>query len=887
MKQPKLNPPKVAQKLLLLFLRNDLAEEVTGDLDERFDRIQKSSSSLKAKIDYWFQVINYLRPFALRKGRLQTFMHYAMFQNYFKIGWRNIVKYKAFSAINVFGLALAMSVCMLIILMLADQYRFDKFNTKGDRIYRVLTSTYATSPEPLATAIKSEYAVAEETTRLTPGPAGDAVYNDQLTEMRGYFADPAFFKIFSFELERGNATTALQLPNSVVITQKIAAKLFGDEDPLGKSFDFADRKLSFPLPHTGSGAPPANWGSFTVTGVIDESKYKSHLEFDVLMSESSRQALESKNLLRVGDGDNWEWYFRTYSFVLLREDKTEQDLVTALKDLVTRKYANIKSEQTKDIAFIPQKLADVQLGLSGNDTTHRLPMIGYYFLIILASVIMLTACFNYTNLSVARALTRAKEIGVRKVTGAGRRSIVFQFLSESMMTSLLALIMAVGLLYVLTPSFKNLWVNNYLNLELPSSPGVYLIFVGFALLIGLIAGAYPAFYLSKYNPIKALKNPGVGSRGKLGMRKVLSVSQFVISLFFITTSILVFNQFKYFIEFDYGFKTENIVNVELQGVKYDKLKNALSTIPEITMISATDIIPGMDKNNGMDLIKPGTKEDYVRTAVLNTDENFLSNLSVNMLAGKTLSPTDSGSSSILISHKALEKLGFQTPHDAVGQLIQTRWDNQQVQIAGVFEDFTYRMLINTRETNPIVLRNWSGGFEYLNVKIASPDVKGTLAKIEQEWKKIDPVHPLKYEFFDSQLASMYQGVFDLISILGFIAFLAIVISCLGLLGMATYTSERRTKEVGIRKVLGAPDWSIAKLLSKEFMNMLLLAIVIGAPLSYLINNLWLRFLTHRVEFGFGTVIIGSLILVVLGILTVGSQTLRASKTNPVESLKSE
>ena len=887
MNKKKQHPPKAAQKLLLLFLRNELAEEVIGDLEEQFDRMLNRKSVLSAKLNYWFQVLNYLRPFAIRNRRIQNVMHYAMFQNYIKIGWRNIVKYKAFSAINVFGLALAMSVCMLIILMLADQRRYDAFHEKGDRIYRITLSTnYATTPIPLASTLRTDYTVTEATTTLCPGPAGDATYKDKLAEMRGYFADPSFFTIFSFELEKGNPATALQQPNTAVISQELAYQLYGNDDPIGKTFDFSDRQLSFPQEGSGVGAPPVSWGTYTVTGVIDESKYKSHLKFDVLMSAASQASLIAAK--KMEDRSNiWDWYYTPYTFVLLKEDKQLPALQAALDDLALRTYTDKKNEVTKDLRFIPQKLSDVQLNLKGNDTNNRLPRVGYQFLIILASIIMLTACFNYTNLSVARALTRAKEIGIRKVTGARSGSIVIQFLSESVITSLIALVLATGFLYLLAPAFKKLWLNKFLNFELPTTPEVYVAFFAFALLIGLIAGIYPAFYLSKYNPVKALKSLGVSHRGRLGVRKTLSVSQFIISLFFITTSVLVYRQFSYFMQFDYGFKTENIVNVELQGVEFEKLKHSLSSVPEVSMISGTDIIPATGTNNGMEIIRHGTQAEYIQTNVLHTDESFLDNLGVKIIAGRKLPSREEGSNYIVISRKALEKLGFNYPQDAVGQTVEARWSNEQLVIAGVFEDFTYKMLINTRQINPIVLRNQPAAFQYANVKIASPDPMGTIKKLEAEWKKIDPIHPFKYEFFDQQLAAMQQGVFDLVMILGFIAFLAIVISCLGLLGMATYTTERRTKEIGIRKVLGAEDFTIARLLSKEFIIMLGFAVFIGAPLSYIVNNLWLRQLTTRVEFGLGTILIGVLILLGMGMLTIGSQTFRASKANPVNSLKSE
>lgn len=810
-----------------------------------------------------------------------------MFQNYFNVGIRNILKYKVFSFINVFGLAVAMSVCMLIILMLADQGRYDVFHTKKDRIYRILSNTYATTPYPLASALKAEYPIVEETTNLTPGVGGDVTYQEKLADMRGYFAEPSFFRIFSFELEKGDQATALVLPNSMVISSELANQLFGDENPIGKVVEFSDRQLPFPQEFTGIGAPAVSWGSYAITGVIDETKFKSHLKFDVLVSSSSTPSLIAEKKLEDRT-NSWEWYYRTYTYVLLDANKNENDLAQALTDLVARKYADIHAEQTKDFKLLPQKLSDVQLGLAGNDTNNRLPLFGYYFLAGLALVIMISACLNYTNLSIARALTRAKEIGVRKVTGALRKNLVVQFLSESIITALIALVMAILLLFFLVPAFKGLWVNKYLNFELPSMASVYLVFMGFAILIGIIAGIYPALYLSKYQPIKALKNLNTVSPGKLGMRKVLGVSQFVISLFFITTSILIYNQFKHFLAFDYGFNSKNIVNIELQGLDYQKLSNELRDVSGVTTISASDLIPSTGTNNGSQLRKAGSDDEFNQGGILITDENFIDNLGIKLLAGKPLPPAgESSDRFILVNEAAVKSLGYNFPAEIIGEVFETKWGNEQLEVIGVVTDFRYKLLLNEDEIGPLIMRNQPKHFEYLNVQLSTTDLMSTMASLESKWKKVDPLHPFKYEFFDEQLQATHQAIFDVVSILGFIAFLAIVIACLGLLGMATYTAERKTKEVGIRKILGAKEFSIALLLSKGFLRMLIVSIVIGAPLSYFINNLWLQKLPNRVEFGFGTVILGTCVLLVLGLITIGSQTLRASRSNPVDALKIE
>jgi putative ABC transport system permease protein len=889
------NPPRFILQFFRWFCHPELKSYIEGDLmelyDERINEFGKSKADRKFIVD----VLLLFRPGIIRPSKGVHYRNdYSMFRNYFKVGVRNILKYKTFSFINIFGLAVAMSVSMLIILMLMDQNRYDQFHEKKNRIYRILSNyenskqPYATSPYPLAAALKSEYPIVEETTNLTPGPAGDATYNQHMVEMRGYFADPAFFRVFSFKLENGDDETALTRPNSIVISRVIANKLFGSEDPVGKVIEFSDRQLSFPLRFDGVGAAAVNWGNFTVTGVIDESAYKSHLKFDVLMSSSSRQALINEK--KIEDlNNNWEWYFRCYTYVLLNSGRNEDDLSKALGDLVAHKYKDIKAEHTKGFVLLPQALGDIQLGLSGNDTDNRMPGLGYYLLTVLATVIMLSACLNYTNLSVARALTRAKEIGVRKVTGANKRALVTQFLSESIITSLLAMIMAVVLLFtVIKPGFQSLWVNRYLEFELPASFSTYVVFVAFGVAIGTIAGFYPAFYLSSYQPIKALKNLGSVTSGKLGLRKVLSVSQFVFSLFFITTSILIFNQFKHYMEFDYGFDAKNIVNIELQGADYKKLMNELNSVTGISTISASDLIPATGRSNGNELKKTGSTDEYTSTNVLIADENFTNNLGLKIIGGKNLRPSGEASDRlIVVNEQFVKKLGYKFPAEAIGAVFESKWGNEQLEIVGVVENFRYNMLVNSDEIKPVMIRNQPSQFQYLNVRISSTDMTGTIAKLEQKWKKIDPLHPFKYEFYDDQIISTHKGIFDVVSILGFIAFLAILIACLGLLGMATFAAERRKKEVGIRKVLGAQELRIAFLLSKEFIQVLAMSICIGAPSSFIINNLWLQKLPNRVEFGAGTVLIGTFVLLMLGILTIGSQTLRASKANPVDSLKME
>jgi putative ABC transport system permease protein len=813
-----------------------------------------------------------------------------MLKNYLKVGIRNLLKYKAFSFINVFGLALAMSVCMLIILMLVDQTRYDQFHINKERIYRILSDDlnspfpYASTPVPLASALKSNYSLIEASTHLIRGVGGEATYQEKTFEMRGFFSDPSFFEVFSFELENGNSEQALASPNSMVITRELADNLFHNEEPLGKTVEFVDRGLHY-LGGYRNEPPPTPWGSFVITGVIKKTDYKSHLKFDVLVSSTSMPLLVSGN--KIEDlGANWQNFYECFTYALVIDGKEEADLDNALGNLTKRQYAQL--EFLKEFKLRSQKLTEINPGIfTANPTSFSMPRIGYYVLSVLALIIMVSACLNYTSLSIARSLTRAKEIGVRKVTGADRKALVFQFLSESILTAFFAAVMAAILLLFISPAFESLWINQYLHFDLHSSASVYLIFLGFGLLIGSVAGLYPAFHLSGYQPVKALKNNEGMRSGKWGIRRVLNVSQFVISLLFITTCILIFNQFRHFLEFDYGMNAKDIVNIPLQGNDYMKISSELSSVRGVGAISACDIIPATGISNGTRLRVGNRDDEFKYFGALGIDESFINNFELELVAGRNLPDLyETSNRFVLINEAGVEELGYRHPSEIIGHVFEEEGNKETVEIIGVVKDFRFRLLIEQDKIGPLVLRTGSN-FNFVNAKIIGGDLNGTLARIEQKWKSIDPIHPFKYEFFDEQLAKTHQAIFDAVSILGFIALLAIVIACLGLLGMATYTAERKTREVGIRKILGAEDLSIALLLSKDFFKMLLVSVFIGAPLSYFINNLWLQKFPNRVEFGIGTLLSGTLILMVLGLLTIGSQTIRASKSNPIDSLKND
>lgn len=883
-----ITPPKWPLRFLRLFVKKDYLEEIEGDMEEEFNENLALYPVRRAKGKYMLEVVKLLRPVIIKKlSGTHRLNYYGMFRNYFKVGVRNILRYKAFSFINVFGLSVAMSVCMLIILMLADQRSYDQFHEKKESIYRILIKPgdhnrpYATTPGPLLDALKTDFPMVSEATNLRKGFGGDAIYKQNYAEIRGYFTDPAFFKIFSYPLEKGDRYSALLEPNTMVITHKIAQQLFGDEDPIGKVIDFSDRGIDM---FTEEGKKPVPWGAYTVTGVLSDHNEKTHLKFDVLVSSTSLDRLYTEKKIYDASA-NWGDYSKCYTYALVNNASHEAGLASTLHHFSTVQYRD--DERLKNSTFIPQPLTKITPGPAlGNDPNKALPMFVYYILAGLAFVVMLSACLNYTNLSIARVLTRSKEIGVRKVNGARRRDLIFQFLSESMITTFLALLLAIVLLSFVKTAFLSLWVNQYLNFDLRADISVYLAFLGLAVVIGLVAGIFPALRLSGYKPISALKNMSETRIRRLGMRKVLTVAQFVISLVFIVTSIVGFNQFRHFMEYEYNFDAHNVVNINLQSNDYDLVKNALINTPGVSRVSACAYLPGGGRNDGITLKAPG--EDEGKQAVdLSVDEGFIGTLDIALIAGRNLPKDGIGAKgSILVNEEFAKVFGYNSTPEIIGQSFEGR-NGQLLKVVGVVEDFTFSLLFTKQIVRPVILRNDPNLFHFAVVKIESTDSRQMIGMLEEKWKTVDPVHPMKYEFFEDKLSGYNQGIFDLVSVIGFFAFLAISIACLGLLGMAIYTTERRTKEIGIRKVLGAGSFNLTYLLSREFLILLGIAVVIAAPLSFSVNRLWLDYMVVRVDFGVGTVLLGSLLLLLLGLITIAPQTFFVSRRNPVDSLRDE
>lgn len=820
-----------------------------------------------------------------------------MIRNYLKIAIRNILRHKVFSFINIFGLALSMSVCLLIILMLSDLNKYDQFHTHKNRIYRIISKNlksggpyYATTTMPLKEVLLNEYDGIEMAVGLKSFVGGDFRYGETITSIAGHYVDEDFFKVFSFELEQGNPETALKEPFSLVLTSESAQKLFKNENPIGKIVSFNDRGLNtLGISIFDEGK---ELGDFIVTGVMKNEEHISHINFDFLISMSTLYSLDREGKVSL-DPDDWRSFFSYYLYILLEEGRSPKDIGPILSSISERQYEEFENIE---MSFVMQSLTDITPGkMLNNMLSFRMPIEGVYFLMILAFLVIFSAGFNYTNLSIARALTRAREVGVRKVSGAYRTQIFTQFVCESVVIALSGLILAIVILQIIKPGFTGLWLNKYLNMELNQNVTVFLLFIVFSLIIGILAGILPAIYLSSFKPVTVLtssfaikENKGSGFFRKPGLGKTLIIAQFVISLLFIISTVLIYSQLNFIIRKEYGFSKDHLINVHLQGTDYQVFSNELSKHPEVIRVSASEYLPATGYNNGTSLISMREEPDTVYGGSMAVDRNFLDNLAINIVAGRNFPENISTEKEqyVLVNETAVKELGYDRPEDIIGEFFIERDSGEPLEVIGVTKDFFYEILF-LDPIRPFYFRYIPKNYRYANIKIHGNDVQGTLSFVEDTWKKVDKIHTFEYRIFDQQLAETHGLIKDVVAIVGYISILAISIACLGLLGMAIFNTETRIKEIGIRKAMGADSRSIVLLLSKGFLILLGIAVIIGSPIAYLINNIWLQEFAFRVNFGIGIFGISISILLVLGLITIGSQTFRAANSNPATILRTE
>lgn len=809
-----------------------------------------------------------------------------MWKNYFKIAWRNLSRNKGFSAINIFGLAIGIATCLVIMLFVVDELSYDRFHEKSDRIVRVLfrgsvqgeKMNEASVMPPVAHTLLAEYPEVEEATRMKDYGKPKITYGEKVFRDNSFaFADSNFFQVFTLPLIKGDPATALTQPNMVVISQTTAQKLFGKKDPIGQVLHFKDFNASL-----------------QVSGVMADIPENSHFHFDLLASMASFPDANINSWM-VSD-------FHTY--LVLPKGYDYKKLETKLPQVV-QKYMGPQLQQAmgislaqfreagNDLGLYLQPLSEIHLHSEARNDLEPGGDVRYVYLFgAIALFMLLVACINFMNLSTAGASKRTKEVGVRKVLGSGKTHLVRQFLTESFLLSLLAMALALVLVIVALPFFNQLagkqLVFNFLSQPL-LLPGMLLL----TLIVGVVAGSYPAFFLSSFNPVSVLKGiKGIGTSGdkNLSLRSGLVVFQFMISIGLIIGTLVVYQQLQYIQNKEVGYEKEQVLilpEVSLLGNNLEAFRQQLLQDPRVLRVSTSGYLPAGASYNNNFFVNPADEVTQgVKTLRYDVDEQYISTLGMKILEGRNFSiQYGADSASAILNETAAKALGWRK--DAIGKVI-THYNNEgektSYRIVGIVEDFHFRSLHEPISPLVMVLGRQEGS---VIVKAKTTDMGGLVANIQEEWTKFNAEEPFTYSFLDERFNQTYKAERKMGLILGIFAGLTIFVACLGLFGLALFTAERRTKEIGIRKVLGASVQNVVVLLSKDFIKLVLVALLLASPVAWYFMQHWLQSFAYRIHISWWLFIVAGMGAILIALFTVSFHAIKAAIKNPVKNLRTE
>ena len=858
-------PPRLAAKILEFIIQKDIRYGAMGDLEEQFYWMWNEHGTFKARLLYWKQICGAL-PYFIKNSILWSLI---MFKNYLKSTFRNTTRYKGYSFINLAGLAIGIACTLLILLWVKDELSYDRFHENGKNIYRIMS--YGTkymiegtdgTPAPLAPAIKEEVTGIVNYARFSDVPKLVCKYGDKVFyETRGLIADPSIFEIFTFPFVQGDPKTAFSEPLDIVITETMAKKYFGTEDPIGKTIEVEGNPAS-------------------VKGVIRDIPYNSHIQFDFLSSYTFIQEL-------TGYGTSWG----SFNFVTYLQLEPNRDIQEIGKN-ITAVAAKNNCPQVKDgVEFRLQPLSAIHLD---SRTAYRNYIeVGdrkyVYVFSIIAFFVLFIACVNFMNLSTARSTTRAKEVGMRKTVGASRRQLILQFFGESLFLTMTACVFALILVTALLPAFNQIAGKDLkLNLiDIQLVLGLIII----VLLTALTAGSYPAIYLSSFKPVKVLKGMFKSEGKGQTFRRVLVVTQFSLSIALLIGTSVAFNQLRFLRHSKLGFNPENIVYVPVKeniGKRYDAFKAELLNDPNINSVAVQYYLFAEEafRTTGYDW--EGKEKGQEVDIILNlVDYDFIPMLGLELVEGRNFSKEYStdATQAYILNEEAIKAMRMQDP---VGK--QFSYGQRKGTIIGVLKNAHFRSLhVNIEPHVLFFLDDVSVATEYgvVLIKINGDKTEEALAKIQGVWKEFNPITPFEYHFLDQKYDSLYRKEQKIGTILNAFTLFAIIISCLGLFGLASFLTEQRTREIGIRKVLGASESSIVLLLSKQFTKWVLMANIFAWPAAYFIMNEWLKSFAYRINIGIWSFLLSGMLAVGIALVTVSYQAIRAAWANPVDSLRYE
>jgi putative ABC transport system permease protein len=864
-----MKPPKLARKIFEWYCGLAKVEDLLGDLDEWFYLNIKSKSLFRARVLYWKQIFLLMFSYAIKKRKRDAkHGHYSssgfsfdMLHNYLKVAVRNLYQYKYFSILNAFGLAVGMTVSLLLISLVTFVRTYDNFHTHGDQIYTIVSertegveeSIWATAPLVLGEHLQ-EHPDVQEVVRIQANFREEVKHAQGTLSLRGYYVEPNFLKVFTYQITQGNFEQALTKPNSIILTESAAMKFFNSTEVLGKTLELE------------------RGGLLEVGAVMKDHPINTHLKFDVLVSYATLPPVQTSLT------EQWTNYEREYLYVLLAENGSQTKVDDQLNKIAAEAYTalpvkiNFATKHIREIAMG----ADYRMAIGPKWEASGMIVFG-----IIALLILLPACFNYTNISIARALKRAKEIGLRKTMGGQKNQIFFQFITETVVISLVSLAGAILIFFLIRPEFLNSLAEST-SIDLSLTPRMLLYFILFALGTGLVAGIFPALYFGGLNPIQALKNKAHAGSSGMRVRKVLTIFQFALSFGFILCLVVFSRQYQYSINFDFGFNKENIVDVQLQGVKAELVKTEFSTLASVQSVAMASELMGLSYSSTW--VKNADK-DSAEVNQLFVDRNYLAMFNLTLLAGKNFpEETWQRERFIIVNEEFLKHYKIETPVEAIGRTYLV--DGNELEVLGVVKNFHFASL--RYPIDKFFFRMNPEHFAYAHLKVNSGDAYGMFTEFENRWKTLNPEQKLEADFFEEELNAGYSSYVVMIKIVGFLGLLAITISLLGMLGMVVYTSETKAKEVSIRKVMGATVYNLAFLLSKDYFKLMVWAILFAVPITTTIFYLLFpRLQYYSVSLTPWDILLSAAILLGLGFVTIASQTHKTASANPADTLRSE
>ncbi len=854
-------PPLFARLLLKHLTEYQERYSMAGDMEEAYYEIYEDIGYLRAAFWFWYQTLFCTKKYT---GYLYH-RSVAMFKNYFKIAFRNLKRYKGYSAINISGLAAGIACCLLILLWVQDELSFDRFHENYDNIYRTGVDIpdygfFEISTSPFGPAIKKEIPGVIEYVRFSPQTRKVFKFGEKaFYESGGIIADPSLFKVFTFSFKLGDPETAFTDPYNIVITEEFSEKYFGNENPIGKVMYMDGRQV-------------------TVTGMIENFPENSHINFDFMSSYEFISRLSHR-------GRGWR-SFNFITYVHLQPGVDIADLENKMTELAAKNNCSQVTGLKWRISL--QKFSDAYLythiafgnGRKGNaKIVYIFSVIGFFILVI--------ACVNFMNLSTARSACRAREVGMRKTVGAVRQQIIRQFFGESFFMVILSSTIAILILYTSIPFFNDL-IGKQLSINLLNLSQVSGI-ASIILVTGLLSGCYPALYLSKFTPVYTIKGRG-SSKGKF-FRKFLVVFQFSFTIILVIGMVVIYRQLDYIRTKELGFNKDNIVYIPLKeniGSKFETFKSEIMKDPSIISVGAQGYLSATQLNRTNNYDWEGRPPDYRIDMFLNSfDHGFLETMGIELAQGSNFRKNSIGDVKyeFILNEEAVRKMGIESP---IGKRFSA--PNYEGIIIGVIKDVHLKSLYEKIHAHVFVsLNDYSLVPDYgvALIKIDGQKMRPALNTIESVWSEINPVSPFEYSFLDETYNSLYEIEHDRGMIINAFTFIAVFISALGLFGLSSFLIEQRTKEIGIRKALGSSVSSIIIHLNKDFVKWILLANIISWPSGYFIMNKYLEQYAYKIDVGISTFVFSGMVALLIAFITVSYQSIRSANAEPVDSLRYE